>query len=98
MIYYSFKAYEGEAYHFPNDDPEQNRLNLQHRIFRLCTDNKLYLAPIPVARQSVLDVGTGTGIVNLTNRYTSLVSVCLQQISSGQLNSQTIIRTPQFWE
>jgi hypothetical protein len=72
------KAYEGEAYHFPNDDPEQNRLNFQHRIFRLCTDNKLYLAPIPVDVHSVLDVGTGTGIVNLTNLYATLVPLCLQ--------------------
>jgi methylase of polypeptide subunit release factors len=61
------KAYEGEAYLFPNDNPEQDRLDLQHHIFRLSADNALYLAPIPQDLHSVLDVGTGTGIVSVAN-------------------------------
>lgn len=62
-----YKAYEGEAYMFPNDNPEQDRLDLQHHIFRLSADNTLYLAPIPKDLHSVLDVGTGTGIVSIPN-------------------------------
>ncbi|KIW04945.1 uncharacterized protein PV09_04110 [Verruconis gallopava] len=57
-----YHAYDGEAYQFPNDESEQDRLDLQHHIFRLCADNRLYLAPIPADLHSVLDVGTGTGI------------------------------------
>ena len=48
----------------PNDTVEQNRLDLQHSCFRLAVDGKLYLAPIP-ENAAVLDVGCGTGKVNL---------------------------------
>jgi hypothetical protein len=36
--------------------------DLQHTIFQLSLDDRLYLAPIPEHIQSVLDVGTGTGL------------------------------------
>jgi hypothetical protein len=66
IILIQCQTYEGEAYSFPNDDREQNRLDLQHHIFRLCADNTLNLAPLPENLRSVLDVGTGTGIVGTT--------------------------------
>jgi tRNA1(Val) A37 N6-methylase TrmN6 len=47
----------------PNDEIEQDRLDLQHHLFRLTIDGALYLAPIPKDVQNVLDIGTGTGIV-----------------------------------
>jgi SAM-dependent methyltransferase len=40
---------------------EQARLDLQHHIYRLCQGGALYCAPIKEP-QSVLDIGTGTGI------------------------------------
>ncbi|KAJ4406651.1 hypothetical protein N0V82_010074 [Gnomoniopsis sp. IMI 355080] len=48
-------------YFFPNDAPEQDRLDLQHRVFKLYHWGKLYEAPITAPRK-VLDIGTGTGI------------------------------------
>ncbi|PVH74265.1 putative methyltransferase [Cadophora sp. DSE1049] len=56
--YHAFR--EGE-YYLPNDEEEQARLDLQHHIYRLCLSGALYLAPISNP-QTVLDIGTGTGI------------------------------------
>jgi SAM-dependent methyltransferase len=51
-------------YAFPNDEPENNRLDLQHHCFLLTLGGRLYSAPIPKEQtlHRVLDVGTGTGI------------------------------------
>lgn len=45
----------------PNDEFEQDRLDLQHHIYRLCLDGALYRTPL-TDPQRVLDIGTGTGI------------------------------------
>ncbi|OHF01203.1 TAM domain methyltransferase [Colletotrichum orchidophilum] len=52
-------------YFFPNDERENDRLDLQHNLFILTFDNKLATAPPndPGAKVGhVLDVGTGSGI------------------------------------
>jgi hypothetical protein len=36
--------------------------DLQHHLFRLTMDEKLYLSPIKDDVQNVLDIGTGTGV------------------------------------
>jgi methylase of polypeptide subunit release factors len=36
--------------------------DLQHHLYRLTLDDKLYLSPIKDNVQNVLDIGTGTGI------------------------------------
>ena len=46
----------------PNDEQEQDRLDLLHHIFTLILGGKLYDAPIHPPPQRVLDIGTGTGI------------------------------------
>ncbi len=61
----TYHAYKDGKYVIPNDDRELDRLDLQHHIFLLTFENKLYLSPAgrdgkPLHR--VLDVGTGTGI------------------------------------
>ncbi|ROW14996.1 hypothetical protein VPNG_03427 [Cytospora leucostoma] len=48
-------------YFFPNDPAEQDRLDLQHKLFKLYNDGALYRAPIK-SPKNVLDVATGTGI------------------------------------
>ncbi|GKT63608.1 methyltransferase domain-containing protein [Colletotrichum tofieldiae] len=52
-------------YSYPNDEKENDRLDLQHNLFLLTTHYKLGLAP-PAQEDSnvkrVLDVGTGTGL------------------------------------
>jgi SAM-dependent methyltransferase len=58
----------GHRYHrggqslLPNDETEQDRLDLQHHIFKLVLDGDLTYTKLPQTTQRVLDVGTGTGI------------------------------------
>ncbi|KAF5009433.1 hypothetical protein FDECE_4365 [Fusarium decemcellulare] len=56
-----YHAFREGAYLVPNDDEEQDRMDLGHHIYRLVLGGKLYLAPINEP-QRVLDLGTGTGI------------------------------------
>ncbi|KAH6951913.1 S-adenosyl-L-methionine-dependent methyltransferase [Fusarium avenaceum] len=61
----TYHRYKDGKYHLPNDQIENERLDLQHHLFLLTFENKLGLAPpnSPEATaQRVLDVGTGTGI------------------------------------
>ena len=46
----------------PNDEEEQDRMDLVHHIYSLLLDGKLYLAPVGKTPQRILDLGTGTGI------------------------------------
>lgn len=45
----------------PNDESEQDRLDLSHQMFKITMGDKLYLAPIGKPA-TILDIGTGTGI------------------------------------
>ncbi|KAJ5106639.1 hypothetical protein N7456_003314 [Penicillium angulare] len=56
--YHSF--HEGE-YVLPNDEQEQDRLDLSHHIYLMLLKGELYKAPIQRPGR-VLDLGTGTGI------------------------------------
>ncbi|KAH7007181.1 UMTA methyltransferase family protein [Ilyonectria destructans] len=57
-----YHAFHEGAYLVPNDDEEQERMDLGHHIYRLSLGGKLHLAPIGDNPQRVLDLGTGTGI------------------------------------
>ncbi|XP_014561407.1 hypothetical protein COCVIDRAFT_86733 [Bipolaris victoriae FI3] len=57
-----YHGYRSGAYILPNDEQEQDRLDLQHHVFLLILQGKLYDAPISPSPQRVLDIGTGTGI------------------------------------
>lgn len=48
----------------PNDEREQDRLDLVHHVFLLVTGGELFRAPIAAAKSNrrILDLGTGTGI------------------------------------
>lgn len=50
------------GYKFPNDEREQDRLDMIHHMFKLALGGKLFLAPIENGPLRILDIGTGTGI------------------------------------
>ncbi|KAK7583027.1 hypothetical protein V3481_012321 [Fusarium oxysporum f. sp. vasinfectum] len=61
----TYHRFKDGKYNLPNDEPENERLDLQHHLFLLTFDKKLGLAPpnLPGSNvERVLDVGTGTGI------------------------------------
>ncbi|KUJ10126.1 S-adenosyl-L-methionine-dependent methyltransferase [Mollisia scopiformis] len=60
----TYHAYKDGKYVLPNDEGENDRLDLQHHMYCLMLDGKLTTAPIPKDQQlhRVLDLGTGTGI------------------------------------
>ncbi|KAF8460921.1 S-adenosyl-L-methionine-dependent methyltransferase [Kalaharituber pfeilii] len=68
-----YHSYRKGEYVLPNDEKEQNRLDLFHHIFRMLLNGSLFAAPVadrlrqPFSsatgrRPRVLDLGTGTGI------------------------------------
>ncbi|KAK0387404.1 hypothetical protein NLU13_5716 [Sarocladium strictum] len=60
----TYHAFKEGKYVLPNDDSENERLDLQHMLFQLTLDGKLFCSPGGAGSKShrVLDVGTGTGI------------------------------------
>lgn len=46
----------------PNDDRQNDAMDINHHVLTLLLDGKLHLAPLRPDIQKVLDVGTGTGI------------------------------------
>ncbi|KAF1812195.1 S-adenosyl-L-methionine-dependent methyltransferase [Eremomyces bilateralis CBS 781.70] len=58
----SYHAYKPGSYVFPCDEKESDRLDLQHHLFQLTLDGKLFLAPVGPDPHHILDIGTGTGI------------------------------------
>ena len=66
FVYVNGRRYQSDCfrradYFMPNDEGEQDRLDLFHHMFLLLLGGKLYIAPLENP-QKVLDVGTGTGI------------------------------------
>ncbi|OBS16098.1 hypothetical protein FPOA_13176 [Fusarium poae] len=57
-----YHAFRAGTYLLPNDDKEQDRMDLVHHLYSLLLGGKLFLAPIPHEPHRVLDLGTGTGI------------------------------------
>lgn len=56
-----FHAYKEGTYRFPNDEAEQDRLDMFHEICKLLAGDTLALAPFK-KDGTILDLGTGTGI------------------------------------
>ncbi|PGH23935.1 hypothetical protein AJ80_01997 [Polytolypa hystricis UAMH7299] len=57
-----YHAYRAGAYPLPNDETEQERMDMQHHIYQLIFGGDLYRAPLPAQVGHVLDIGCGTGI------------------------------------
>ena len=56
-----YHAFREGAYCFPNDEEEQDRMDIHHEMALKAIGGKLHLAPI-TNPGSILDIGTGTGI------------------------------------
>jgi SAM-dependent methyltransferase len=68
--------YDGEGRTLlPNDESEQDRLDFQHHIFKMVLDGAITSTKLPHDVQTILDVGTGTGIwaIEMGDEYTSAV-------------------------
>lgn len=57
-----YHAYRDGAYWGPNDELAKEILDFAHHMYLLTLDQNLHLAPISNHPQTILDVGTGTGI------------------------------------
>lgn len=56
-----YHAYKEGRYLLPNDEAEQDRMDLQYHATRLAFGDKLFFAPVGDNLKRVLDAGTGTG-------------------------------------
>ncbi|KAF2736431.1 S-adenosyl-L-methionine-dependent methyltransferase [Polyplosphaeria fusca] len=56
-----YHAFKSGSYPLPNDELEQERLNVMHHMLKKALNDRLFLAPTQHF-QRVLDIGTGTGI------------------------------------
>ncbi|EXJ83292.1 hypothetical protein A1O1_06911 [Capronia coronata CBS 617.96] len=69
-----YHAYQAGKYMLPNDDQEQDRLDVLHHVFRLTLGGDLCrTAPELVNPGRILDIGTGTGIwaIDMGDEYPS---------------------------
>ncbi|KUJ18608.1 S-adenosyl-L-methionine-dependent methyltransferase, partial [Mollisia scopiformis] len=57
-----YHAYRAGSYYAPNDEAENDRLDMHHHLATLLLKGKLHVAPIGSNPQRILDVGCGTGI------------------------------------
>ncbi|OCL03195.1 S-adenosyl-L-methionine-dependent methyltransferase [Glonium stellatum] len=57
-----YHKYREGSYNFPNDEKEQERLDIAHALFTIAIEGKLHLSPKPPSPSRILDIGTGTGI------------------------------------
>ncbi|EWC47626.1 hypothetical protein DRE_03246 [Drechslerella stenobrocha 248] len=51
-----------ESWPVPNDEKQQNQMDLFHQVYSLRLNGRPHLAPITPSPRRILDVGTGTGI------------------------------------
>lgn len=57
-----YHAFRSGNYPLPNDEAEQDRLDLTHHLFTMLLGGEIYRAPIKEGEvKRILDVGTGTG-------------------------------------
>ena len=55
-----FNAYKPDTYFMPNDNEEQQRMDIQYNALTFTFDEKLHFSPLEDPKR-ILDCGTGTG-------------------------------------
>jgi SAM-dependent methyltransferase len=82
-----YHAYQAGAYNFPNDEREQDRLDMIHHVYYRCLGDRLFLAPMDLNDGlRVLDVGTGTGLwaIHLGDDYPGAAEIVGNDLSPIQ--------------
>ncbi len=71
-----YHAYRAGSYPLPNDETEQDRMDLLHHIWRTMLGGELLLKK-PVTPQRILDVGTGTGLwaIDIADEYPEAIVI-----------------------
>ncbi|KAK7529926.1 S-adenosyl-L-methionine-dependent methyltransferase [Phyllosticta citribraziliensis] len=66
----TYHRHAAGSYLYPNDEPERERLELQHELLKILFGMRNYFAPLQNPRK-ILDVGTGTGkwAVEMANEF-----------------------------
>ncbi|KAK5107271.1 hypothetical protein LTR62_001587 [Meristemomyces frigidus] len=67
----SYHNFAESVYPLPNDEAEQKRLELQHRIWQLSLRDHSHLAPLSCSPLSALDIGCGPGmwVLDFAHQY-----------------------------
>ncbi|KAH7122102.1 putative SAM dependent methyltransferase [Dactylonectria estremocensis] len=83
----TFQSSKTTEYWGPNDDKQNNGLDIAHHFMTMIKDDKLFLAPIGDVPKKVLDVGTGTGIwaIDMADAYpsTEVIGTDISPIQPG---------------
>ncbi|KAF8473402.1 S-adenosyl-L-methionine-dependent methyltransferase [Kalaharituber pfeilii] len=68
-----YHGYREGRYALPNDEIEQNRLDIVHHLYLLLLGGELHMIPFQEHPTRILDIGTGTGIwaVEVATKYES---------------------------
>ncbi|KAE9381991.1 S-adenosyl-L-methionine-dependent methyltransferase, partial [Stipitochalara longipes BDJ] len=67
----TYHKFNAGKYTLPNDQVTNIKADLQHTLFTITLDGKLYLAPVNPNIRSILDIATGTGIwaIEIAKRF-----------------------------
>ncbi|TAQ88910.1 hypothetical protein B7494_g2764 [Chlorociboria aeruginascens] len=87
-----YHAFQAGQYLQPNDNMEQERLDLLHHICQMIKNDALHLSPLQNP-QRILDIGTGTGIwaIDIADQYPSAEVIGLDLRPSQPLPLAIII-------